>query len=266
MGLRDVELQRPEVGGDLWRLEVLLELSPSKASRPVLVSLFEEGRHLPRVGLQLAHLVLYQEVAVPGGDLRSGGHKGAHDNIHDTDGHEEDVEVEDGLVHPRDLDQWPDCILPIDATRDCHEERHHGPQHAPVQFSDAFHLILGHQVEIRKMLRNTVEEEDGKHVDYQEHDNEAPSERQHRLEDREDHYPEAVKGPQCSRYSDDPKEAHEAKDSACRDIGHGAKAINGVQGCVDERQHHQHGVEKVPLPLRPDKEEPALSKEPQQQL
>mmetsp|Transcript_29910 Transcript_29910/g.93542 ORF Transcript_29910/g.93542 Transcript_29910/m.93542 type:complete len:276 (-) Transcript_29910:1170-1997(-) len=174
LGLRHVELERAEVRGHLWDLEVLLELFPAQLARLVLVSLREERMYLPLISIEGLHLRLDQHLSVLRGDLSCCGNKCTNHHVQDTDDHEEDVEIEHRLVGPVHGHQGAHGVLPVDAAADGHEEGDHGLGHAAIPFQQHVQGPWIRLPILPQELLDAIHEENGKDVyDHEDH-HEAP--------------------------------------------------------------------------------------------
>mmetsp|Transcript_112621 Transcript_112621/g.318599 ORF Transcript_112621/g.318599 Transcript_112621/m.318599 type:complete len:498 (+) Transcript_112621:241-1734(+) len=248
--LRDVQLQRLEVGLDAVLPQVRLELLQGQHARLVLVGLVEERLDVLHVLPVALNLALHNIVSVPPRDLGRTIDESANYNVEHAKYDEEHVEHEGGTVDPVQAKQRHAKLHPVHSAANGREERQQRVQQGAKLRYQRVRLRVARGGILLEVLRYAVHEEDGEEVHDEEQQREHPEQGRERVQDRVDHQAERLEEAHDPDDAQDACEAQDPQRPGKRYVG--KRAFGLVHRDVDNRLDNEGRVKHVPLPVRAD--------------
>mmetsp|Transcript_60831 Transcript_60831/g.177797 ORF Transcript_60831/g.177797 Transcript_60831/m.177797 type:complete len:495 (+) Transcript_60831:90-1574(+) len=265
-GVADVQLERAEVGDHAGVVQVLLELVHGDGPRVVVVHLFEDLFHFPRVAGLAAELLSDDGVAVLTRGADSALDEDADHHVCNRKEGKGDVHHEQGAMEGREGAHRVVELRPVTAPRHRHEERDHraaqGPE-VPLQGVRVGRAV-GADGEVRG---DPGGDRDAEHVEEHGEHHGAPHEGLQTSQYGVDHEPELVEEghhADDAHHADDPDDAEYPQH---RDACELVARHNHVRYGLHDAHKDDERVEKIPgSVVRPEEAGEAVTGPPQRQF
>mmetsp|Transcript_112649 Transcript_112649/g.319059 ORF Transcript_112649/g.319059 Transcript_112649/m.319059 type:complete len:359 (+) Transcript_112649:601-1677(+) len=236
---RRVEVQGAEVRLDPLVRELRLELLPRQRVGLVHVALHEEHRELAREGALLGERRVDGELVVQVAGLRRGVDADACEDVHQAEGHGENIPHQQAHVEGPELADQHQDVQPVHAARDHGHERPEGHLHraeATVELLDGLGNRDGPLIASRAVMDHidveALHEHEAEHVDHDEQEEQRGHEGRDAVGERVQHGPQAPDdgdGPARPEDPQDPDQADHLEDGEPRPDGRAGEREGDIE-------------------------------------